>query len=154
MKLRGKKKDLIVELLKLEDNITYVAEVEIEKEKRSLDSNAYLWVLCQKIAEVLRTDKDSVYLDMLNKYGVFTHIIVKSNVVDKVKKEWRTVRDLGEVTINGQKGIQLQCYFGSSTYNTKEMSILLDGIVSEAKDLGIPTKDEKEINDLKEAWQK
>ena len=47
------------------------------------------------------------------------------------------MRELGEVTINGQKGIQLQCYFGSSTYDTKEFTRLLDGVISEARELGI-----------------
>jgi len=43
-------------------------------------------------------------------------------------------------------GIQLQCYFGSSTYNSKEFSTLLEGVIYEAKELGIDiiTKEEKE----------
>ena len=122
------------------------------RNKRSLDSNAYCWVILQKIAEVLHQDKWNVYLEMLGKYGVFTHIIVKSNVVDKVKEEWRTVKELGEVNVNGVTGIQLQCYFGSSTYNTKEMSVLIDGIVYEAKELGIETLPPDELERMKIEW--
>ena len=123
------------------------------RERRSLDSNAYLWILLQKIADVLRQDKWNVYLEMLGRYGVFTHIIVKPNVVDKVKEEWRTVKELGEVCVNGTTGIQLQCYFGSSTYNTKEMSVLIDGVVSEAKEMGIETLPPEELERMKAAWQ-
>ena len=122
------------------------------RNKRSLDANAYCWVILQKIAEVLHQDKWNVYLEMLGKYGVFTHIIVKPNVVDKVKEEWRTVKELGEVSVNGVTGIQLQCYFGSSTYNTKEMSVLIDGIVYEAKELGIETLPPDELERMKIEW--
>jgi hypothetical protein len=122
------------------------------RQKRSLDANAYAWVLMQKIAEVSNTDKWSVYLEMLGSYGVFTHIIVKPSVVDKIKEEWRTVKELGEVNVNGRTGIQLQCYFGSSTYDSKEMATLIDGIVREAKELDIETLPPYELERMKAEW--
>jgi hypothetical protein len=106
----------------------------------------------QKIAEASNTDKWSVYLEMLGNYGVFTHIIVKPSVVDKVKEEWRAVKELGEVNVNGRTGIQLQCYFGSSTYDSKEMATLIDGIVREAKDLDIETLPPYELERMKAEW--
>lgn len=124
------------------------------REKRSLDANAYMWCLLQKMAEVLHQDKWNIYLEMLGRYGVFTHIIVKPNVVEKVKEEWRTVKELGEVCVNGTTGIQLQCYFGSSTYNSKEMSVLIDGVVSEAKEMGIETLPPYELERMKATWGK
>lgn len=105
-----------------------------------------------KIAEKLQTDNESVYLTMLERYGVFAHLIVKPSVVEKVKTEWRTVRELGEVRVNGKKGVQLQCFFGSHTYDTKEMSRLIDGIVSEAKELGIDTRTPEELSLMLEEW--
>jgi hypothetical protein len=129
-------------------------EIKQYRQKRSLDANAYLWVLLQKIAEAVNSSKDEVYLQMLERYGVFTHIVVKPHMVDKVKQEWRTVRELGEVTVNGKKGIQLQCYFGSSTYDSKEMATLIDGIISEAKELGIEVITESEKNLLLQEWGK
>lgn len=122
------------------------------RKKRSLDANAYMWILLQKIAEVIHTDKWSVYLEMLGRYGIFTHIIVKPHMVDKVKAEWRTVKELGEVNVNGTTGIQLQCYFGSSTYDSKEMSVLIDGVVSEAKELRIETLPPHELERMKVEW--
>ncbi len=124
------------------------------REKRSLDANAYMWVLLQKMADVLHQDKDFLYIEMLGKYGVFTHIIVKPHMVDKVKAEWRNVRELGEVCVNGTTGIQLQCYFGSSTYDTKEMSVLIDGIVSECKELDIETLPPDELERMKAEWNR
>ena len=124
------------------------------RERRSLDANAYLWVLLQKMAEALERDKWGLYLEKLGEYGVFTHIIVKPHMVDKVKEEWRAVKELGEVCVNGTTGIQLQCYFGSSTYNTKEMSVLIDGVVSEAKEMGIETLSPVELERMKAEWGK
>jgi hypothetical protein len=130
--------------------------VEVKKQtvRRSLDANAYMWVILSKMAGILKTTKDELYLLMLERYGVFTHIVVKPSIVDRVKEEWRTVRELGEVTIKGQTGIQLQCYFGSSTYSTSEMSHLIDGVVSEAKDLDIETMTPQELAVLKQDWGK
>lgn len=122
------------------------------RNKRSRDANSYSWVLMQKIAEDQHTDKWSVYLEMLGRYGVFTHIIVKPGVVDRVVSEWRTVKNLGEVTVSGQTGIQLQCYFGSSTYDTKEMSVFIEGIVSECHELGIETATPEELDRMKKEW--
>lgn len=129
-------------------------EIKKYREKRSLDANAYCWVLLQKMAEILKKDKDEVYVDMICKYGVFTHYIVKPSAVERTKEVWRAVRELGEVTVNGKTGIQLQCYFGSSTYDTKEMSVLIDGIVGECKEMGIQTLTPAEIEDMKRKWFK
>ena len=122
------------------------------RNRRSLDANAYMWVLLQKMADKLHRDKWGLYLDMLGQYGVFTHIIVKPHMVEKVKNEWRAVKELGEVCVNGTTGIQLQCYFGSSTYDTKEMSVLIDGVVSEARELGIETLPPEELERMKAQW--
>ncbi len=104
---------------------------------RTLSQNAAMWLMLEQMAEKLKTSKDELYIDMLDQYGKFTHIIVKPEAVEAVKKEWRTVRDLGEVTVNGKNGVQLQCYFGSSGYNTVEMSRLFEGVLHEARELEI-----------------
>lgn len=123
------------------------------RNRRSLDSNAYAWVLMQKIAEAVNSDKWSIYLECLQKYSrSFTHVIVKPEAVDAMKELYRTSIDLGEITVNGRSGHQLQVYFGSSTFDSKEMSVFLDGIVSECKDLGIETLSDCEINRLNEMW--
>lgn len=125
---------------------------KIFRNKRSRDANSYSWVLMQKIAEDQHTDKESVYLEMLGRYGVFTHIIVRPSVVERVISEWRTVKNLGEVTVSGQTGIQLQCYFGSSTYDTKEMSVFIEWIVSECQEMGIETATPDELERMKREW--
>lgn len=136
----------------LESGKVIQVDIDVKREKRSNNANAYLWALLGKMAEAMNTNKDDLYTMMLMRYGVFTHMIVKPHVVERVKQEWRAVRELGPVTINGQQGIQLQCYFGSHTYNSKEFSVLLNGVIEEATDLGIETKSEEEINSLIKEW--
>lgn len=126
--------------------------IKSKSQKRSLDSNALCWHLCEEIAKVLNTDKDIIYLDMLGKYGVFTHIIVKPEVVERMKEEWRLIKELGEVQINGKSGIQLQCYFGSSTYTQSEMTRFLKGIINECHDLNIPTPEDNELESMIQQW--
>lgn len=145
-------KGYLSELVKRVNEKPHTVEIEPLKRKRSLDANAYLWVLMGKMAEVLKTSKDEIYLEMLARYGVFTHIVVKPNMVDKVKAEWKLVRELGEVTVNGKAGTQLQCFFGSSTYDSREFSHLLDGVISEAKDLGIDTVSQSEADRMIKEW--
>jgi len=125
------------------------------RNKRSLDSNAYAWVLMQKIAEAVNSDRWSVYLEMLKKYSrEFTFVICKEHAVDKLKELYRTCIDLGEVNVNGQEGHQIQVFFGSSTFDTKAMSVFIDGIVSECKELEIETIPPDELERMKAAWGK
>lgn len=130
----------------------FVAALKEYREGRSKDANAYMWCLLGKIAEATGQNKDDVYLQMIERYGVYTHVIVKPEARDRLAKEWRAVRELGEVTINGKTGVQFQCYYGSSQYDTKEMSVLIDGVVSECKDLDIETATPEELARYKEEW--
>ena len=83
------------------------------RKKRSLDANALLWLCLGRMAIELRADKWRVYLQMLKRYGKYTYICVKPNVVDAMKLQWRECEVIGEVDINGQKAVQMLCYFGS-----------------------------------------
>lgn len=137
---------------KVKDKLLRIC-VKQHRERRSLDANAYAWVLMQKIAEAIHTDKWSVYLMMLERYSpVFAHIIVRPEAVERVKDEWRTVKVLGPIQVNGSTGIQLQCYFGSSTFDSKEMTSFIDGIVSECKEMGIETLPPDEIERMRREW--
>ena len=123
------------------------------RNKRSLDANAYAWVLMQKIAEAINSDKWTVYLDCLQRYSrEFTFVICKQGAVEQLKSLYRTCIDLGEVSVNGKQGHQIQVFFGSSTFDTKAMSVFIDGIVSECKELGIETLPPAELERMKAVW--
>ena len=130
-------------------------EIKLHREKRSLDANAYMWVLLDKLARKLNTTKDELYIKAIVEKGVFTYIVVKPNMAERVKEEWRVCEVMGEVPVgkNGKdKGIQIRCYFGSSTYDTKEMSELIDYVVEECKEQGIETITPNELDEMKQKW--
>ena len=132
---------------------TVDVEIKVHREKRSLDANAYLWVLLQKIAEVVKSTKDEVYLQMIKRYGQFAPMICPLSKADAIKRTFRNTEDIGEIEINGKKGFQFLGYPGSHTYDTKEMATLIDGVVSECKELGIETMTPEELNKIKEMWK-
>lgn len=129
-------------------------EVKEYKEKRSLNANALLWRCLGEMASALKTDKWDVYLQMLKRYGTYTYICVKPKAVEAVKKQWRECEEIGHIDINGADSVQMLCYYGSSTMNTKEFSTLLDGVISEMEEMGIDTPEQRELDKAIENWGK
>lgn len=148
----NEKSTIIPEYEKLKDCKKLRIEAKKYRNRRSLDANAYLWVMLQKMAEVLRSDKWSLYLQMLKRYGQFTYIVVKPNAVEGVKKQWRECEEIGEVDVNGTKAVQMLCYYGSSTYDSQQMAHLIDKVVEECEELGIETISPTELQQMKERW--
>lgn len=131
-------------------------DIKIKKwrETRSKDANALLWHCIGEIANTVGETNWKVYLSLLKDYGQFTYICVHPQAVEAVKKQWREVEELGEISINGTKAVQLLCYYGSSTYNTAEFSRLLDGTMEEMRQIGLtPPADEQIERSLKE-WER
>lgn len=124
------------------------------REKRSLNANALLWKCLGDIAVVLRSDKWAVYLEMLKRYGLFTYVCVKPNAVEMLKRQWRECEEVGEIDIHGQKAIQMLCYYGSSTYDSKQFSVLLDGVISEMKEIGLETPTSQQLQRAIEELEK
>lgn len=125
------------------------------KKKRSLDANAYCWVLCQRIGEVLQTSKDEVYERMIQRYSTFdmdeegyiTVTMLQRVPVEKLGGHWRMIG-----THDGFNSyIRLK---GSSEMDPKEMNHLITGIVSEAQELGIETMTQRELQRMEELYAK
>lgn len=129
-------------------------EIKPDRGRRSLNANAYLWLLLGKLAGALRTTKDDLYPIMLDRYGVYTHVVVRPEAADRMMQEWRVARNLGRVMVGGVAGVQLQLYYGSSTYDTAEMARLIDGVVDECRECGIETLPPDELARLKAEWGK
>lgn len=123
------------------------------REKRSLDANAYAWLLIGKIADTLRASKDEIYLQMLKIYGQSVVVSVLEIATDQFKKSVKYCEDFGEAELNGKKFKHIKVFIGSSEYDTNQFAIFLDGIISEAKELGIDTMTPDEIAKLKASWK-
>lgn len=124
------------------------------RKRRSKDANALLWACLGDLARAHRTDNWSMYLAMLRDYGKCTYICVRPEVVEAVKAQWRECEEQGVIYINGEKAIQLRCYFGSSTYNTAEFSALLDGVIYEMKEAGLAIPLREDVERSLDLWSK
>jgi hypothetical protein len=140
--------ELIVDDLKDKDKLSI--EVKPYRERRSLNANAYAWKLIGEIADVVRAGKDEVYLMMLKRYGQSELISVLSHV--PIGNYVKYYEEAGESKLNGKLFTHYRVYKGSSEFDTREMSILIDGVVSEAKNLGIQTETPNQLAEMKARW--
>ena len=144
----GKVKDIIDWLLEQDKEKLY--EIKEYKKKRSLNSNSYLWVLCTEIANIMTLSKEEVYVKMLEDYGV--SILVPLTVDTEPEKYFKYYSYFDKGKLNGKECIWYKVFKGSSEYDSKEMTHLLNGVVEEAKQLGIMTLDEIEIQEMLDRW--
>lgn len=136
----------------LEQDNTKFYEVKEYKEKRSLNANNYAWKLITEIADIMRLNKEEVYVEMLKIYGQSQMVSVLADI--DVAKYFKYYSEAGESILNGKKFKHYKVYMGSSEMDTKQMSILIDGIVQEAKQLDIETMTPQQLSRLKEDWGK
>ena len=131
-------------------------DVLIKKHRslRSLDANAYAWVLITKLAESMQPplSKEEVYRLMLQRYGQGGVISVQTEKLASVKRAFDYWEEKGTGTVNGKEFSHLHVWVGSSKYNTKEMASFIDGIISECKELGIDTDTPEQVARFMEAW--
>ena len=134
---------------------TLSVAIEQQKKKRSLDSNSYAWVLISKIAEVIHTSKEELYIEMLTRYGQREPQLL-SVIEEGAPMIYRATNghcvEVGESELKGKIFKHLAILIGSSEYDTKQMAVLIDGIVSECKLLDIETMSDRELQSLKESW--
>jgi hypothetical protein len=132
-------------------------DIKPHHNRRSLDANSYLWVICQKIAEVLLTTKEEVYRKLVHDVGQFEIVPIRESATKEFIRKW-SGHGLGwHAQIESESTLadynRIICYFGSSVYNTKEMSVLIDEAVTQAKELDIETLPPDEVEALKALWE-
>ncbi len=130
-------------------------EIKQYRKRRSLDANSYAWVIISKIADVLNTSKEEIYIHMLKRYGQREEQLI-SVISEGVPAIMRATNnhctEVGQSELNGKIFVHLAILIGSSQYDSKQMATLIDGIVSEAKELDIETMTSQEIESLKNSW--
>ena len=127
-----------------------------KRKKRSLDANAFCWVLCDEIAKKINSTKEDVYRQHVHDVGVFDFVDIPTKAVPQFTKSWHAKGDgwitdvYNNCTIKGCT--KIACYYGSSTYDSKQMARLIDSLVEEAEALGIPTKTKPELMEMYADW--
>ena len=150
--LDTKNKELVEEL---KNDGKLNIELKKYRKKRSLDSNAYAWVLLGELQNTLNIPKEEIYRDLIKNIGSFEVLPVKNEAVEKFRQAW-SKNGLGWVTETTKSKLEgftnVIAYYGSSTYNTKEMTRLINLIVTECKQFNIETKPQAEIDSLLRSW--
>jgi hypothetical protein len=141
--IQGETKILTVQIGKNE-------EIEVKRKKRSKNANSYFWELLQKLCEEMNIDVIQEYKKRVKELGIFKQWEISIENVPTFEKLWQ---DRGiawfteKVEEIGNKAI-INAYYGSSSYNSRQFSKLLDNLVQDCKLVGIQTLDELEIEEL------
>lgn len=122
-------------------------ELYVKKKKRSKDQNSYFWELLQQLCFEMNLDVIQEYKKRVKELGIFKQWEIDTINIPTFEKLWsdrgiawftEKVEEIGNKTI-------INAYYGSSSYNSKQMSRLLDNLVQDCKEVGIQTLDELEI---------
>ena len=145
----------MVDDLKGQEKLTL--KVSKFKKKRSLDANAYCWVLIDKLAEKLNAPKTEIYRRIIRDIGgVSDTVCIQDKAVESLCRGWEH-NGLGWQTettpskIEGCTNVVL--YYGSSTYDTSQMARLINSIVEECQNQGIETRSKEELDSLLNQWR-
>lgn len=149
--------ELIERLGVVNQDNDYDVTIKRKHKKRSRDANSYFWELVGKLGEKLNKPKSEIYRELIRDNGVYQIVPIRADCITRWTQIWSghglgwVCDDLGECrTLPGHHNII--CYYGSSTYTTKEMSRLIDAVIIECKEQGIETMTPNEIEELKQKW--
>lgn len=142
----------------LEEDKDYNLEIKQHRKKRSLNANNYSWKLTDQLADKLivagvKLSKEETHAEMIFRYGQpmldenGTPIVVSVLKGVKISDFYPYAKEIGTGTVKGKEFTHYRIYRGSHTYDTKEMSVFISGIVEECKEQGIDT-DTDEIKSL------
>lgn len=127
----------------LDKDTQYTFEVSRSSKRKTLDQNAYLWVLCDRIAMRIHSTKEEVYKGVIKDVGTNDILCVQNKAVDRFFDNW-SKKGLGWFCERTDSKIKdctnVICYYGTSCYDREEMSRVIEEIVNEAKSLGISTE--------------
>lgn len=159
----NEKEDIKLGYDELHDVEKLSIEIKKYRKKRSLDANSYFWVLCGKLAAKTQQNKTDIYRHLIREIGDNFEILpIRNAAVDKFISNWG--RDnggkkrlgwicdiVGESKIDGYTNVC--AYYGSSTYDSKQMSDLINSVIVECEEQGIQTATPDEIANMLSLWE-
>ena len=120
----------------------FVCDLRDKRKSRSLTANAYMWALCEKLAEAIGSTKEEVYLNAVRDGGLFRDFHLDESEADSFCVAWRALgtgwpTEKVDYTEDGK--IVIRAYYGSSVYSSKQMARLVDLIIQDCKAVGVET---------------
>ena len=150
--------ELLTAIGEIDPDKDYDIIIKAKSKKRTLDQNAYLWGLIGHLAKVQKISNLEVYRHYMRDYGVYEIVPVKEEAIPRWISIWESrgagwcCEDLGEC--RNTKGYHnIRSIYGSSTYSTAEFTRLLDAVIDDCRECGIPTDTPDEIARLKKLWE-
>ena len=148
----------VIEELKNENKLN----IELKKwyKKRSLDANAYFWKILTELCDLAEINTVEEYKRRVKELGIFRQFKIMTDQVNTFTKIWEDkgiawfCEILDAEYIGNIEFKIINAYYGSSSFNSKQMSRLIDGVVQDCKIYGIETKSKNEINSMLENWEK
>ena len=125
-------------------------EIVVKRKKRSKKANAYFWELLQQLCEEMNLDVIKEYRSRVKELGIFKQWELDNENVPTFEHLWfdrgiawftEKVEEIGNKTI-------INAYYGSSSYNSKQMSRLIDNLVQDCRSVGIKTLEDIEIEEM------
>lgn len=131
-------------------------KIQRHRQKRSLSANAYFWVLLDKLAAATGGKKEDIYREAVRNIGGNAELVcVRQKAAKKLRESWSR-NGLGWITETMDSKlpgcVNVLLYYGSSTYDTQQMSRLIDLLVQDCRALGIETLPEERLTAMLEAW--
>ena len=141
--------------LKDKEKLTF--KIVIFTESRTNDANRYFWALCEKLAEKLNSTKIDIYLNSIREVGVFYDDEIEPEKVQRRRKAWEMIgtgwlTERVDFSADNTKEV-IRFYYGSSSYNKKQMSRLIDNVVQDCQALGIETRTPEQLANLISLWE-
>lgn len=135
------------------------ATFKAHRRQRSINANALCWELCSQIGKALSSPvpKEDVYRAAIRAVGEFSYLTVREDALEAFQEIW-SAKGIGWFTELADESpmrnhVEVMAYHGSSTYDTKQMSTLIDYLIDEAQQMELPIAyDLREIERIKEAW--
>ena len=153
----NEKNDLKAGYDELKSLDTLDIEIKKHRKKRTLNANSYLWVLCGKLAEKIGCSAAEAYRQHIINSGIYRPAEISVDAADTLIKGWSAlgIGWLAEKVDFGAKDgfVLVNLYYGSSVYDTRQMSRLLDSVIEDCKEQGIQTLTPAEIEKMKATWR-
>ena len=136
-------------------NKLYDCKIKQHREKRSLDANAYYWLLCGELARAIQEKPEKIYRRHIQEIGNYEVCCMESKAVEQFTKLW-TSGHLGRFIETRESKLPgcttVLAYYGSSDFDRGEMSTLIDNCIQDCKALGIETLPPDKLAAMKEEW--
>lgn len=118
-----------------------LVSIKKKPKKRTLTQNAYLWKLLGDIGAKLSIPREEVYRSYVRDYGPSDLVTLSKAAAPRFKREWEAKGKgwICDMVSSDENSVDLLAIYGSSSYDTKEMSAVLEAVIKDCEEMGIPT---------------